>query len=295
MPERATPSEANREQEAPEQSAPPAGETQASKQDEERTAVLPEEKVIWTPAFFLTFALTLVVGLSAESLFTLGWQNGILATQWWFILAHVFLNGLAWLVLGIVTRSRWIRAGCVFGGIWTLFMSLNIFTNVQGLDPNAPLQSYINVAICMALLGAYLGLSIEGTLLTRWDTWLFSVIPILSACGVILTYILTPQASILTSENALAASALIACCLFWWLRPSCWRKWAGPTFIFGLVPVIMLVAAVSNTSMHDFFLLHVTNIHANPRPETNSFFFAQVILLCLLLGCIRIIKSEKPN
>jgi hypothetical protein len=47
--------------------------------------------------------------------------------------------------------------------------------------------------------------------------------------------------------------------------------------------------------MHDFFLLHVTNIHINPRPETNNFFFAQVILLSLLLGCIRLIKSEKAN
>ncbi len=295
MSESAIPPEARHEQEALEQAALPAEQTQAGDMNQEPAAANPEEKIIWTPGFSLAFALTLVLGLSAESLFTLGWQNGILATQWWFILAHVVLNGLSWLILGIVTRSRWIRVGCIFGGIWTLFMGLNIVTNIQGLDPNAPLQSYINVALCMALLGAYLGLSIEGTLLTRWDAWLFLLVPVLSVCGVILTYILTPQASILTSENALAASALMACCLFWWLRPSCWRKWSGPTFLFGLVPVIMLVAAVSNTSMHDFFLLHVTNIHTNPRPETNNFFFAQVVLLCLLLGCMRLIKSEKAN
>lgn len=295
MSEQTTPAETAHEQDAPESTAASAEETQESGRNEATEAAQPEEKIIWTPGFFLTFVLILVLGLSAESLFTLGWQNGILASQWWFILAHVILNGGAWLVLGIVTRSRWIRLGCIFGGLWTLFMGLNIFTNVQGLDPNAPLQSYINVAICMALLGTYLGLSIEGTLLTRWDTWLFLLVPILSACGVTLTYILTPQASILTSENALAAAALIACCLFWWLRPSCWRKWAGPTFIFGLAPLIMLIAAASNSSMHDFFLLHVTNTHINPRPETNNFFFAQVILLSLLLGCIRLIKSEKAN
>jgi hypothetical protein len=291
MSEQAMPAGTEHEQDAPE----PAEETQKSGRNGAAEAAQPEEKIIWTPGFFLTFGLILVLGLSAESLFTLGWQNGILTSQWWFILLHVILNGGAWLVLGIVTRSRWIRLGCIFGGFWTLFMGLNIFTNVQGLDPNAPLQSYMNVAICMALLGAYLGLSIEGTLLTRWDAWLFLLVPILSACGVTLTYMLTPQASILTSENALAASALIACCLFWWLRPSCWRKWAGPTFIFGLDPLIMLIAAASNSSLHDFFLLHVTNIHSNPRPETNNFFFAQVILLSLLLGCIRLIKSEKAN
>jgi len=295
MSEQAMPAGTEHEQDAPEPSAASAEETQESGRNEATETAQPGEKIIWTPGFFLTFVLILVLGLSAESLFTLGWQNGILTSQWWFILVHLILNGGAWLVLGIVTRSRWIRLGCIFGGLWTLFMGLNIFTNVQGLDPNAPLQSYINVAICMALLGAYLGLSIEGTLLTRWDAWLFLLVPILSACGVTLTYILTPQASILTSENALAASALIACCLFWWLRPSCWRKWAGPTFIFGLTPLIMLIAAASNSSMHDFFLLHVTNLHANSRPETNNFFFAQVILLSLLLGCIRLIKSEKAN
>jgi hypothetical protein len=295
MSEQATPAGTEHEREASEPARTSAEETQKSGGHETPEATQPEEKIIWTPGFFLTFALILVLGLSAESLFTLGWQNGILTSQWWCILAHVILNGSAWLALGIVTRSRWIRLGCIFGGLWTLFMGLNIFTNVQGLDPNAPLQSYINVAICMALLGAYLGLSIEGTLLTRWDAWLFLLVPILSACGVTLTYLLTPQASILTSENALAASALIACCLFWWLRPSCWRKWAGPTFIFGLAPLIMLIAAASNSSMHDFFLLHVTNIHSNPRPEANNLFFAQVILLSLLLGCIRLIKSEKAN
>lgn len=254
-----------------------------------------EQRVIWTPAFLLMFALLLVLGLSAESLLTLGWQNGILAAGWWAILAHMILVALAWVVLGSVTGSGWMRVGCIFGGIWALFMGLNIFTNVQGLDPNAPLQSALNVAICMALLGAYLGLSIEGTLLTRWDAWLFLLLPVLGACGTTLTYLLTPQASILTTENALATAALIACCLFWWLRPSCWRKGPGPTFIFGLVPAIMLIAAGSNASLHDFFLLHVTNIHSNPRAETNNFFFAQILLLCLLLGCLRLIKSEKAN
>jgi hypothetical protein len=254
-----------------------------------------QERIIWTPAFLLTFALTLVLGLSAESLLALSWQNGILATQWWFLLVHVILVALAWLVLGTRTRSGWIRVGCLFGGIWTFFVSLNIFTNVQGLDPNAPLQSSMNVAICMALLGAYLGLSIEGPLLTRWDTWLFLLIPVLGACGTALTYLLTPQASILTTENTLATTALIACCLLWWARPSCWRKEAGPTFLFGLVPAIALIAAGSNASLHDFFLLHVTAIHISPRLETNNFFFAQVMLLCLLLGCTRLIKSEKAN
>lgn len=288
MPEYVTPATTRREEEPPAPCPLPVEESGVSQSPA-------REQIIWTPAFCLTFALILVLGLSTESLVALSWQNGILATQWWFLLAHVIVLALAWLVLGSVTRSGWLQVGCVFGGIWTFFMGLNIFTNVQGLDPNAPLQSSLNVAICMALLGAYLGLSIGGPVLTRWDTWVFLLVPILGACGTALIYLLTPQASILTTENALATAALIACCLLWWARPSCWRKGPGPTLLFGLVPAIALIAAASNASLHDFFLLHVSNIHSNPRPETNNFFFAQVMLLCLLLGCTRLIKSEKAN
>jgi hypothetical protein len=254
----------------------------------------PAEKIIWTPAFLLTFALTLVLGLSADSLFTQGWYSHLFGGQW-IILAQVILATLGWLGLGIVTRSRWIRLGCIFGGIWAGFMVLNIFTYLAGIDSGAPVQSYINVATCMALLGAYIGLSIEGTLLTSWDTWLFFLVPILGAIGVTLTYFLTPQASILTVDNAIATAALIACCLFWWFRPSCWKKRPGPTFIFGLVPAILLAMALSNASMQSFFLLQVANPQAYPGANMNNFFFAQVILLCLLLGCMRIGKSEIFN
>ena len=291
-------------QEHSEQSEPPLAERHASG-EENRGGAAPEgeaqevkqssaEKIIWTPAFLLTFALTLVLGLSAESLFTQGWYNHLFSGQW-IILAQVVLAALGWLGLGIVTHSRWIRVGCIFGGIWAIFMGLNIFTNISGIDPNAPIQSYINVATCMALLGAYIGLSIEGTLLTVWDTWLFFLVPILGAIGVALTYFLTPQASILTVDNAIAAGAMIACSLFWWARPSCWKKRPGPTFIFGLAPVILLMMALINASMHNFFLLQVTNPQTSPGANMNNFFFAQVILLCLLLGCMRIAKSEIFN
>lgn len=254
-----------------------------------------EEKIIWTPGFLLTFALILVLGISAESLFASAWANALPIRPWWVMSLHILLLAAGWLVLGLATRSRWIRAGCAFGGISTLFMGLDVFMNMQNIDPGSPVQSYINAAICLALLGAYIGLSVEGAPLTRWDAWLFSLIPVLSIAGVALTYFLTPQASILTSENALAAAALIACCALWWLRPSCWKKGSGPTFLFGLVPALLLIAALLNTSMHDFFLLHVINGRVNARGEMNNFFFAQVSLLCLLLGCLRLAKSEKAH
>src|SRR5579875_375868 len=225
----------------------------------EKELLVSSEKIIWTPAFLLTFGLTLVLGLS------------------------------------VITRSPWIRVGCIFGGIWAVFMCLSTFTNVQGVAPGTPVQSYINVATCIALLGAYIGLSIEGTLLTAWDTCLFFLVPIVAAVDVTLNYFMTPQASILTVYNTLATNAIAACCLFWWLRPSCWKKHPGPTFIFGLVPVILLIAALIDTSMHDFFLLQALSPYSNPRVYTNNFFFAEVALLCVLLGCMRMAKGELPG
>ncbi len=254
----------------------------------------PAEKIIWTPAFLLIFVLTLVLGLSAESLFAQGWASRLFVGQW-IILAQIILAALGWLGLGIVTRSLWIRIGCIFGGIWAIFMSLSTFTNVQGVVPGTPVQSYINVATCMALLGTYIGLSIEGTLLTSWDTLLFFLVPVLGAVDVVLNYSLTPQASILTIYNTISADAIIACCLFWWLRPSCWKKRPGPTFIFGLVPVILLIAALIDTSAHDFFLLQALNPYSNPRIYMNNFFFAEVTLLCLLLGSMRMAKGEMSS
>ena len=262
--------------------------------EEEKELLVSSEKIIWTPAFLLTFGLTLVLGLSAESLFAQGWASRLFAGQW-IILAQIALATLGWLGLGVITRSPWIRVGCIFGGIWAVFMCLSTFTNVQGVAPGTPVQSYINVATCIALLGAYIGLSIEGTLLTAWDTSLFFLVPIVAAVDVTLNYFMTPQASILTVYNTLATNAIAACCLFWWLRPSCWKKHPGPTFIFGLVPVILLIAALIDTSMHDFFLLQALSPYSNPRVYTNNFFFAEVALLCVLLGCMRMAKGELPG
>ncbi len=294
MPERVMPPATNDEHNqnqvearTEEQSAP-----NTNAQDNARDDQTQHTKVIWTPTFLLIFTLTLVLGLSAESLLTQGWYASLFHGEW-IILTQVILGALGWLGLGCVTRSRWIRVGSIFGGICSLFMLLNIFLHLQGLHPSAPLQSYLNVATCMALLGAYIGISSKNILLSAWDTWLFFIIPVLAAAGVALTYYLTPQASILTTENALATAALIASCLFWWFRPSCWKKQPGPTFLFGLVPILLLAMGAVNLSLHTFFLLQVTWPGISIGSNANNFFFAQVVQLCLVLGCMRMIQGEK--
>lgn len=304
MPETVQP-DADHEQDAPEQSEDAVAD-QGVSQEEAQGTIGPEEiqaaapaaakNIIWTPTFLLAFALTLVLGLSADSLLAASWANKLLTGFGaWLILAHVILAALGWLLLGIVTRSRWIRTGCIFGGLCSAFLALNIFASINGVDPGMPVQAYMNVAACMALAGAYIGLSIEGTLLSTWDTWLFFLVPILSAVGVTLVYLLTPQASILTTENAVAAAAMIACVLFWWARPSCWKVRRGPTFIFGIVPAILLALALANASLHSFFLLQVLAPRISTYGNQSNFFFAQFVLFCLFLGCMRMAKSEIHN
>lgn len=299
MPESVSQPDYDYERKMPEQTEPEMPEQPVQKAEQE-TAIAADSasahKIIWTPRFLLIFALTLVLGVSTDSLLASGWSSNLLTNLGlWFLLGHILLAAAGWLLLGVVTSSRWIRVGCIFGGICTLFLLLNSFTHLSGVDPGSPIQSYINVASCTALLGAYIGLSIEGTLLSAWDYWLFLLLPILSGIGVSLTYLLTPQASIITSENAVAAATLIAACLIWWARPSCWKSCPGPTFIFGVVPVIQLCMAQVNNSLHNFFFLQVIAPRNGGYSNLNNFFFAEFILLCLLLGCMRLAKSEIRN
>lgn len=250
------------------------------------------DKTIWTPAFILTFFLLLTLGLSAESLLTQLWANRGQVGPW-VIEAHVLLAASGWISLALVTRSRWTRLGCIFGCVWTLFMTLNVILGAHGLDFTTPIQTYINVAISVALLGASIGLSIEDPPLTAWDQWLFLLIPVLSACGITLTYFLIPQASILTSENALATAVTLASCFFWWLRPSCWSSRPGATFLFGLVPAILLVSALINGSVSSFFLLQIIDPSPQIRSYGGSFFFIQIALFALFLGCLLLTKREQ--
>ncbi|HEY0756740.1 MAG TPA: hypothetical protein VGD98_22495 [Ktedonobacteraceae bacterium] len=290
MPEGVIQPERDYEQSAPDRSEDEPGASTAPAQ------VAVGQRIIWTPRFLLAFALTLVLGLSTDSLLTSGWSTGLfVGLGLWFILGHIVLAALGWLALGIVTRSRWIRVGSIFGGICILFLILNAFTQLMGVSPTSPAQSYINVASCTALLGAYIGLSIEGTLLSAWDFWLFWLLPLLSCIGVALTYFLTPQASLITVENAVAVATLSAACLVWWARPSCWKSCPGPTFIFGVIPIMQISLGLVNGSMHNFFLLQVLAPDNGGYSNLNNFFFVQFILLCLFLGCIRLIKSEVHN
>lgn len=255
--------------------------------------------VIWTPLFIVIFALTLVFGLSIESLLTQGWLNNLYTGQWVFQ-AHVILICLCWLGLSILTRSSWIRVGSIFGCIWALFMTLNLIVSSLHTDLASRILTHVNAATCIALLGSYICLSIDRTPISRLDAWFFGLAPIAGSIGVALIYYLTPSnvRSLSTLESAIATIAIVLSLLVWWIRPTSWKTQPGPTFLYGCVPLLLLLLSIPHmgSNLSNYFLAHVVR-HPVSYLSTNeaNFFFSQVALLCLLLGTMRLIFCEIRN
>ena len=255
--------------------------------------------VIWTPRFIVIFALTLVLGLSTESLLTEEWLAGFYTGQWVFQ-AHVIFNCLCWLALSILARSSWIRIGGIFGCIWALFLTWNIALSTLHSDPSSPVLAHVNAATCIALLGSYICLSINRTPFSRLDAWFFGLAPIAAIIAVAFIFLLAPafDRSLSTLESAIATTALVLSLLVWWIRPTSWKAQPGPAFLFGCVPLILLLLAIPNMGFpsSNFFLPHIV-LYPNPNLSTNeaNFFFSQLALLCLLLGTMRLIFCEVRN
>lgn len=255
--------------------------------------------IVWTPRFIVTFALTLIFGLSIESLLTQGWLDGFYSGLWIFQM-HVICVCLAWFALLVLTHSNWIRIGSIFGIIWAFFMTMHIITNSLNADLALRVHALINAATCTSLLGSYICLSIDKTPFNRLEAWLFGLAPLIVSIAVALLYFLTPsnERSLTSLENAIASSALVLSLLVWWIRPSLWKTQPGPTFLFGCVPFILLIIALfaREFNLSNYFLAKVLSrpISSLPTNEPN-FFFSQVALLFLFLGIIRVIQFERVS
>ncbi|HEY6287164.1 MAG TPA: hypothetical protein VIX20_15980 [Ktedonobacteraceae bacterium] len=253
--------------------------------------------IIWTPRFIIIFALTLVLGLSIESLLTQGWLDGYYSGLWVFQV-HILFVCLGWLALLILTHSSWIRIGSIFGIIWALFMTIHIIIYSLNTDLALHVHDLINAAACIALLGSYICLSFDKTPINRLDAWLFGLAPLVVCSAVALIYFLTPanERSLTTLESAIASTALVLSLLVWWIRPTSWKSQPGPTFLFGCVPLILLIIALSAKEFNpsNYFLAKVLS-RPIPYLVTNdsNFFFSQVALLFLFLGIMRVLQFER--
>jgi len=251
---------------------------------------------IWTPFFMVTFAAILVLGLSAEGLFAEGWMVHFYSGQW-IMQAHVIIAGIVWLALTVLARSDWVRIGGIFGCIWAIFMSIDITIISVSSNQASPLIPHVNAALCIALLGAYICLSMDQIPFHRWDALFFGLAPIGGILAVALAYFLSPVDArpLGLFEGYVAMTALVLSTLVWWLRPSCWKAQPGPTFFFGIAPLILLLLAIPNIGFNpsNFFLALV--VLGSPYTSTfiqANFFFSEVVLLCLALGAIRILRGQ---
>jgi hypothetical protein len=255
--------------------------------------------IIWTPQFIIIFALTLVLSLSIEGLLTQGWLNGFYTGQWVFQV-HVFFVCLGWITLLILTHSSWIRFGSIFGIIWAFFMTVHIAIYSLSTALASHDHALLNAATCIALLGSYICLSIDKIPINRLDAWLFGLAPPIVCIVVTLIYFLTPaiERSLTTLENAIASTALILSLLVWWIRPTLWKSQPGSTFLFGCVPLFLLILALSAKEFNpsNYFLAKVLGppILYLTTNESN-FFISQVALLFLFLGIMRVIQFERVS
>ena len=265
----------------------------ASSTDELPTS---QTTVIWTPIFMVIFALTCVVGFSGEALLAEGWIAHFYLGQW-IMQAHIIVAGLLWLALVILARSEWVRIGGIFGCIWAIFMTIDVLIISISGNPASPLIPHVNAAICIALFGAYICLSMDQIPFGRWDAWLFGLAPIGGILAVALAFFLTPAdaRTLGLFEGYVAMTALLLSTLIWWLRPSSWKTQPGPTFIFGVAPLTLVLIALPNMDFNpsNFFLAQVV-LGPSSRSTTTqaNFFFSEVVLLCLILATMRVLKWQ---
>ncbi|MBE3561434.1 MAG: hypothetical protein IMW89_19770 [Ktedonobacteraceae bacterium] len=259
--------------------------TTATSRDTDKTASRAPEQtayssdlpvIIWVPRFIILFALTLVFGLSLASILVLGWTHGYYPADAVF-LGYILPVSGCWLAVLLRAKDPWIRLGAVFGVTWSLLNITDYSLSLLGIDPNSPVFMHLYAAASSAFLGASLSFAIARMPVSQWDVRFFRIAPFFWGIVVVLFYFRAPaeSRSFMTLERAIALSALGLSLLIWWLRPSCWKTQPGPTFLFGVIPFLLLIFRASWNSL-----------------DEATFFFTQVMLLSMLLGAMRILQGE---
>jgi len=232
----------------------------------------PQRTIIWTPRFIILFSLIFVVGLSVASLLTQGWLNGYYAAEWVLLALTALLLG-CWIALLIFARSQQARLGAIFGGLWAIFNGISLLTTLFKGPAAASINGYTNIVLSCSLLGCYVCLSNNRARSSRWDRWLQYGILLAGGLIILALFWFSSVHTLNALETTIATVGLYLCVCIWWLRPACWGTQPAPTFLLGMAPAILLLLSL-------------------PHKGEANFFFSQVILLCLLLGAIRVLQGE---
>jgi hypothetical protein len=183
-----------------------------------------------------------------------------------------------WFIIVMQARSGWIRLGAFFGCIWALGFCGQFWLSTHGIGAQEAIMTQVRASSNSALLASALCLSTGRVQLKRWDTILLWLLPLLFCGYLAYSYIKAPfdVRSILFIEGKIASITVYLTIVVWWLRLGCWRDQTGPTFFFGLAPIIFLV------------LDKMGNINT----ET-SLFVLQLFFICLALGAVRLLQGER--
>ena len=235
--------------------------------------------IIWTPRFIVRFFLVLVIGLSAESLLTEGWLNGIFRAEW-VLLAHAVLLLACLIAVLVQSHSSWLRIGCTFGCAWAVLTGASNVITLLGISGRSIIALQLQAAMVCALFAMYICFSTHRIQFSRWDGIFFWLTPLVGAGAVALLYLQarTDPHHTRVLINATITVLLTLCAAIWWLRPSCWSSQPCITFLLGIAPLLLLLLPQLNTGDHSAY-----------------FFFSQVLLLCILLGIIRVRQEELRN
>ncbi|GCE24769.1 hypothetical protein KDA_02530 [Dictyobacter alpinus] len=234
--------------------------------------------LIWTPPFLLFFAALLGLGLGIASLVTHIWLNSGIYSVEQIGMAYSVILMAAWLVVLLYARSWWTRGGAIFGCVWALCMLGQFWLSRHGSSAQDAIIIQMRATANSVLLASVLCLSIARIRLKLWDAILLWSLLLVFCAYLAYSYLKVPahESSLLFIEGKIISLALYLSVAVWWLRPSCWRDQPGPTFLFGLAPIIL------------FFLIRSGSLNTE-----QNVFFLQVFFLCLLLGAIRILQGEK--
>ena len=144
--------------------------------------------IIWTPRFIVLFFLTLVLGLSAESVLTQGWLNGAYRAEW-VLLGHAVLILTCSIATIIQSRSSWVRAGCIFGCIWAVFTGASNVITLLGISGRSIIVLQLQAAIVCALLTMYICFSTHSIQFRYWDSIFFWLSPLIGGGTIALLYV----------------------------------------------------------------------------------------------------------
>lgn len=231
----------------------------------------------WTPRFIIVFTLTVITGLSAASILTEAWMNNHYQSSL-ILSGYIVVIIISLTVLARSTSSLWVCLGTLFGYLWAIFSLITFFLPTSG--PISLIRTQLLAAASSTLLGFSICLSTHRTPIRRWDTLLFWLAPPLGACILIIYVLLHPvhNAHVRGLLDTTTTVLLAFASGIWWLRPSCWRSQAHPTFLFGLAPLIII-----------FTMYWVGDAIGT------LLFLAQLTLLCILLSIIHVIQGERTK